>query len=150
MRGRYLFNPYTLLTTLARSTTTFENALVLFSLAFGSISYTSTSLFLLALATRTSLYPILLLPALILFIPPTPNRSLTQRSVRRAVLFLSFVSGLATVERGLAGSWEAVFKGWHVILAISDLTPNVGLSWCEPPRMSLGHHFKVLMLDTVF
>lgn len=137
-RPSFLFNPYTLLTALARSTTTFDNALVLLSLALAANARAAPALFLLALATRTALYPALLLPAVLLFLPSppsffapsTPTRLLARKAASRAALFAAFVAGLAMVERALAGSWAAVFQGWRTVVGIRDLTPNVGLSWC--------------------
>lgn len=128
----FLFNPYTIFTTLGRSTATFDNALVLLALSFGAQAYPTLALLVLALVTRTALYPALLLPALFLYLPPPagPTKPFASRAARSAVLFVAFLSGLSMLERAIAGSWAAVFRNWSVILGIRDLTPNVGLSWC--------------------
>ena len=68
---RYLFNPYVILSSLARSTTSIDNALVLgaISLACGADALSAASSgAVLALAAYTSLYPILLLPPVLLTI----------------------------------------------------------------------------------
>jgi phosphatidylinositol glycan class U len=132
----FLFNPYTILTTLARSTATFDNALVLLSLSCSAQGRSALAISVLAIATRMALYPALLLPAILLYLPsPSP---LATRAVRLAGLFAAFLAGLSMLERAVAGSWAAVFRNWSVILGIRDLTPNVGLSWCASALAPAG------------
>lgn len=128
----FLLNPYTILTTLARSMATIDNAIVLLALSSAAEARATLAVLALSLATRMSLYPVLLLPALLLCIPapPDPAQPVAARVIRATALFVAFLAGLSMLERALAGSWAAVFTNWSVVLGIRDLTPNVGLSWC--------------------
>ncbi|KAL7409590.1 GPI transamidase subunit PIG-U [Mrakia frigida] len=143
----YLWNPYTLLTCFARSTTSLDNLLVILSIYFGASHQSLPSLAFLSLATLSSFYPLLLLPLLILLIlqPPTststsqnasssssPEPPLVQSKTKASKLigiYFIMLGSLLVGARLMLGGWEGVFKGWKVILGIVDLTPNVGLSW---------------------
>ena len=71
LTGRYLFNPYIILSSLARSTTNIDNALILFALSLacqdGSMATIGAGA-VLALAAYTSLYPVLLLPPVLMMV----------------------------------------------------------------------------------
>jgi hypothetical protein len=163
----FLFSPYTILTSLSRSTTTLDNLLVISSIHFAVMHKPMPALFLLALSTLTSLYPILLLPFLIAIfletptqsqrtpsisiIPPSPTEStslnrpsfppLTTASISSKPkagpqiikLLLNFTFSISILTLGFYllndRSWTGILKGPRVILGITDLTPNVGLSW---------------------
>jgi phosphatidylinositol glycan class U len=56
-----LLNPYTIMSCLARSTTSLDNTLLTSAIALAA-SRTYLAMPLLAMATHTSLYPLLLLP----------------------------------------------------------------------------------------
>lgn len=96
------------------------------------------SLAFLALATLSSFYPLLLLPLLILLVlhpdrspddttePPPPS---TSAALRLSGAYAAILGCLLAGERVWLGGWEGVVKGTRMILTISDLTPNVGLSW---------------------
>ncbi|BEJ08882.1 hypothetical protein CcaverHIS641_0509760 [Cutaneotrichosporon cavernicola] len=122
----YLFNPYTLLSCLARSTTTIDNALCLYAIAATYTGNGAPAMAALAIATQTSLYPVILLLPLLLVL-----RHLGAPNQKLAAYSLVFVGTLATLA-GLAtlactDSWIA--RTWGVILAVTDLTPNVGMWW---------------------
>ena len=112
-----------------------------YSPSFSStIDQTLPCLAFLALSTLSSLYPILLLPLLILLllhppspasqkIDPSPPPPSTSQALKLAATYVAMLASLILGERAWLGGWEGVFKGAKVILTISDLTPNVGLSW---------------------
>jgi phosphatidylinositol glycan class U len=96
--SRYLFNPYIILSCLARSTTTLDNTLLLLTLSAPS----TFSGALLALATHTSLYPTLLLPALIL-----------HRGARALFSFLAVAAGVAYINTATHG--HAWLASWRIM-----------------------------------
>ncbi|WVQ99565.1 hypothetical protein IAU59_006701 [Kwoniella sp. CBS 9459] len=125
----YLFNPYTLLTCLARSTTALDNAILIHAISSASSGQLFPAFVLLAISTHVSLYPMLLLPAFaILFARRQPHASMTTSgaaSVSTLALSFSALAGLSYVVAGEA--WIAQTFG--TILTVSDLTPNVGMWW---------------------
>ena len=64
--SRFLFNPFTIATCLARPTIVFSNTVILASIAHAVKGRPALSVLLLALSAYLSLYPALLLPPLIL------------------------------------------------------------------------------------
>ncbi|GAA5972622.1 hypothetical protein JCM21900_006765 [Sporobolomyces salmonicolor] len=130
----YLLHPFSVATTLARSSTVFSNlflALALESAVAGSLL---SSVFLLSLATHLSLYPILLLPPLLVFAhrmrsPSGAPRSLKSDAARGALAFVAHQALLLGASRWLTGSWDFISSVYGVILTIPDLTPNIGVAW---------------------
>ncbi|KLT45415.1 PIG-U-domain-containing protein [Cutaneotrichosporon oleaginosum] len=122
----YLFNPYTLLSCLARSTTSLDNAMVLYAIASTYMGRGGGAMAALALATQTSLYPVILLPPLLLVLKQlgAPTSKLLSYALVYAGT-LGVLAGLATAA--CTPSWVA--RTWGVILSASDLTPNVGMWW---------------------
>ncbi|KAJ9097456.1 hypothetical protein QFC20_006197 [Naganishia adeliensis] len=110
---------------MALSTTSIDNALT-----FLSISY--------AAQVQSQLYPVLLLApiCLVLFSVKDAHSTTiaTGRPMWQAVgectamftAFMTIIHGLAFM---VAGSNRFIFQTWATILSVSDLTPNVGLSW---------------------
>ena len=90
----------------------------------------------LALASYLSLYPVLLLPPLVLLCydqreGEAKSKGQTSNLVSTSVAFffgavgvLLFMSYLIT-----GGSWEFLSSTYGVHLLVADLTPNVGLWW---------------------
>ncbi|CEQ42911.1 SPOSA6832_04791, partial [Sporobolomyces salmonicolor] len=134
LRRSYLLHPFSVATTLARSSTVFSNlflALALESAVAGSLL---SSVFLLSLATHLSLYPILLLPPLLIFAhhmrsPNGARRSLKSDAARGALAFVAHQALLLGASRWLTGSWDFISSVYGVILIIPDLTPNIGVAW---------------------
>ena len=95
-----------------------------------------SSILALGLASYLSLYPILLLPPLILLCYDRQARSkketlyISTYSVRYISMFLGtngwflYLSNILT-----AGSWEFLSSTYGVQLLLPDLTPNMGLWW---------------------
>ncbi|GFZ46707.1 hypothetical protein JCM24511_03927 [Saitozyma sp. JCM 24511] len=123
----YLFNPYALLSCLARSTTTIDNAVLL--AAIGAAGPLGGAM--LAVASHLSLYPVLL-------VAPFAVRS-RWSLLAFAVSFLC-MTALNTVIFG--HSWMRA--SWGVILTVSDLTPNVGMWWYFFTEMF--EHFRSFFL----
>jgi len=138
---RYLFNPYTLLSCLAKSTTTLDNTLLLTAIAFACEGLSVPASFLLAVAAHTSLYPALLLPAIAMQLAAVskPTGTVTQN----IVLFIGSFSLLTGLNSLMVG-WSWILPTWGVIITVSDLTPNVGMWWYFFTEMF--DHFRTFFL----
>ena len=88
----------------------------------------------LSFATYTSMYPLLLLPPLILLAYDRRGESKQKTTLLQftgqnvGVVALS-LSGLFSVSYLLTGSWEFLSSTYGIQLTLNDLTPNVGLWW---------------------
>ncbi|WOO81184.1 Phosphatidylinositol glycan anchor biosynthesis class U protein [Vanrija pseudolonga] len=123
----YLFNPYTLLSCLARSTTSLDNVLTLAAISGAFTGQNLLSVVALAVAAQTSWYPLFLLPAVILVQQRYSGPSGTSWIVDTAA-FLSFFGSLTLFSVNVLGtSW--ITRTWGLVLTASDLTPNVGMWW---------------------
>ncbi|TCD62991.1 hypothetical protein EIP91_006150 [Steccherinum ochraceum] len=134
----YLINPYTFLPTLALSSSTFENTLLLLSVMFASEGQTSPSLLALAFLSQLSLHGMLLLvPVLLLLITDPISHLAAPRPFSASFKTLAFPAGeffvyfsvLTFVSTLVCGSWAWVEQSWGAMVLLPDLTPNVGLWW---------------------
>ncbi|ORY32832.1 putative cell division cycle protein 91 [Naematelia encephala] len=117
-----LFNPYGLLTCLARSTSTLDNTLLLMAISRVASGKTYTAGILLGLSMHTSLYPVLLLPAFLMLSTATK-----QRAVQLIVFFSAIILPALASTSAFSTVW--LRQTWGSILAVPDLTPNVGMWW---------------------
>lgn len=88
----------------------------------------------LSFAAYLSMYPLLLLPPLILLAYDRRNDSnqkpyLLQFAAKNVAIVATSVSTLFSVSYLLTGSWEFVPSTYGIQLTLTDLTPNVGLWW---------------------
>ena len=88
----------------------------------------------LSFATYISMYPLLLLPPLILLAydrrgESNQKASLLQFAGQNVSIVALTLSGLFSVSYLLTGSWEFVSSTYGIQLTLNDLTPNVGLWW---------------------
>ena len=133
---RYLFNPLTIATCLGRPTSVFTNVAILYAISNAVTRKPVNSMLALALASYLSLYPMLLLPPLILLSYDRIAReekpasgSMSLAAIHSAV-FAASISWFLYVSYLLAGrSWEFLSSTYGVHLLLPDLTPNVGLWW---------------------
>ncbi|MCO5598793.1 hypothetical protein L7F22_052892 [Adiantum nelumboides] len=137
----FLFNPFSIATCLARSTTTLNNL----ALALAISSALSASLLMVSLgivsAILISLYPILLVPAITILYSmsatsnTTRNRSGKQIwSIGHAIICLFFIAATlsihAYVSYEVSGKdWTFIDRAYGTILFVPDLSPNIGLWW---------------------
>ncbi|KAK7681583.1 hypothetical protein QCA50_015316 [Cerrena zonata] len=134
----YLLNPYLLLPSLALSTSTIENTLLLLSIMFASQGRSSRSLLALAFLVQLSLpalvfvIPISLLlltePVSKLVSPSIPNISLNSVLAKLAK-FGSYTVILTLLSTLACGNWAWVEQTWGSTVTLPDLTPNPGLWW---------------------
>ncbi|KDQ10047.1 hypothetical protein BOTBODRAFT_116364 [Botryobasidium botryosum FD-172 SS1] len=134
----YLLNPYTLLPSLARSTSSLDNTQHILCLLFAALGKSSPALFTLAFLTHSSLTSVLLVPPVIMLLLSGPTSSLAAPrpaviSIKKALYLASeyfvYVALLAGISTFVAGSWGWVEKTWGAIFLLPDLTPNPGLWW---------------------
>lgn len=139
----YLFSPYTVLSSVGFSTTTFGNlclATVFYSMIkrYRIIACTS-----LALATLQSLYPVVLIVPVCLYMCKGTQRKflscfitvLTYTLVLGGLIFLSFT---------IIGDWSFYQSIYMAILTIPNLRPNIGLFWYFFTEMF--EHFRLLFV----
>ncbi|EKM51883.1 uncharacterized protein PHACADRAFT_177290 [Phanerochaete carnosa HHB-10118-sp] len=138
----YLLNPYVLLSSLALSTASFENALLLLSVMFACRGQASPTLLTLAVTTHLSLTSALYLPPLMLLLFTSPVSFLASPRpypfalqdilkkiapfVAEYAVYMAVLTGAATL---VSGGWGWMGKTWGAVMTLPDLTPNVGLWW---------------------
>jgi phosphatidylinositol glycan class U len=143
----YLFNPFTLLTCLGRPTTVFTTFFVLLSVRHASQGKPTTTAFALALASYTSLHPLLLLPPIGLLCydqlckgtlatkdnnptkQPTSKPTPLQFTLSFLGPFLATTTLLLLLSRLLLPSSTFLRSLYLTPLSLPDLTPNPGLWW---------------------
>lgn len=131
----FLLNPFTIATCLSRSTLVFTNTAILTSISKAVQGDSLPAILALAMSSYLSLYPILLLPGLVLLsydMQPRPDGkpTLLKFSTTRVVIFLASIAGLLGLSFLItSNSWEFLYSTYGVHLLLPDLTPNVGLWW---------------------
>ncbi|CAO1636616.1 unnamed protein product [Parajaminaea phylloscopi] len=151
----FAFNPLTVATCLARSGTTLTTFAVLMSVWAASSGYSAVTGFSIALASLTSLHPLLFAPALIWLC--ARQKRYTRNHVGRRVgrerkpdetkdwsgplmWTLTFTSGLAWLSAGfiaeaegrgdvLARDWLVLAEVYKTFLTLPSLTPSLSLWW---------------------
>ncbi|KAJ7288155.1 GPI transamidase subunit PIG-U [Mycena rebaudengoi] len=134
----YLLNPYLFLSTLALSTSSFENTLVLLALMFAAQGRPSPSLLAAALLLQLSLSSILLLAPLVLLLASSPvsqlasPRAFSGDAKKMALFvgeFVAYTAVLTLASTLISGGWAWIPQTWGASLTLPDLTPNPGLWW---------------------
>lgn len=131
----FLFNPFTVATCIARSTSSLTNLFILMAIAKASQGASITFVFALALASYLSMHPLLLFPPLLILCYDVRASKLKSKPNAFAftithVLGMIAASGiLLYLSASLTGSWEFLKATYGVRLLLPDLTPNVGLWW---------------------
>lgn len=133
---RFLFNPFTIATCLARSTSVFTTSGILFAVSNAVSGNSLNAMLALGFASYLSLYPALLFVPLALLCydqraqksaqAPTMAPFILQHG---AILFAS-IAGLLGLSVIITGNfWEFMSATYGFHLLVPDLTPNVGLWW---------------------
>ncbi|EPQ62783.1 GPI transamidase subunit [Blumeria graminis f. sp. tritici 96224] len=130
----FLFNPFTVATCVGRPSSVFTTCAILIAIAKAVAGASFSSMFAISVAAYLSMYPILLLPPLvILCYDRRPSFKLSES-------FLAFASGNTLAVAGIlytllymssiiTGSWKFMESTYGVQLLLPDLTPNIGLWW---------------------
>jgi len=133
--SRYLFSPYTIATCIGRSTQVFSSCAILHALAKAVGGAPISAMVALSFASYLSMYPLLLLPPVLLlaYDRQQANRrfaSCTQFFVVNIAAVATTLAALLSLSFLLAGnSWQFLSSTYGVQLTLSELTPNAGLWW---------------------
>ncbi|KAI9899015.1 hypothetical protein N3K66_005476 [Trichothecium roseum] len=131
----FLFNPLTLASCLGRSTSVITNCAILFAISKAIYGRPFTSMIALSFSAYLSMYPILLLPPLVLLAYDDQSaKRRVQSAIKFAIINVGVVAGCLAALLGtsffLTGySWQFLGRTYGIQLTLSDLTPNVGLWW---------------------
>lgn len=131
----FLFNPFTVLTCIARSTSALTNLFILTAMAKASQGASFTFILSTAFASYFSMHPILLFPPLMVLLydaktlksKTAPN--VTSFITTHTIGFAGAIGALLTGSAFLMDSWDFLSATYGVRLLLPDLTPNVGLWW---------------------
>ncbi|KAL9095833.1 MAG: hypothetical protein Q9165_001830 [Trypethelium subeluteriae] len=135
----FLFNPFTILTCLARPTSVFTNLFITLATTKAAQGATSTYIIALSFASYLSLYPVFLFPPLAILCYDR-QASLTTKSDRYSSPIAFTITHVSALAAGIGAllylsyfltgfSWEFIPSTYGVQLLLPDLTPNVGLWW---------------------
>ncbi|KAF2264385.1 CDC91 cell division cycle 91-like protein [Lojkania enalia] len=131
----FLFNPFTVATCIARSTSALANLFILMAMAKASQGASITFVFALSIAAYLSMHPLLLFPPLLILCydaRATRSRQAPNAFTFTAIYALGLVVSLGSllyISSVLTSSWEFLASTYGVRLLLPDLTPNVGLWW---------------------
>jgi phosphatidylinositol glycan class U len=131
-RNSFLFNPLTIATCIGRPTSVFTSCAILHAIAKGVNGASVSSMLAIAFASYLSMYPLLLLPPLILLsydCSAKQGKSVIAFALGNILAVGGSIYGLLQVSSMITGSWEFVLSTYGVQLLLPDLTPNVGLWW---------------------
>jgi phosphatidylinositol glycan class U len=131
----FLFNPFTVATCIARSTSALTNLFILTAMAKASQGASFTFVLAAAMASYLAMHPILLFPPLMVLLYDaralkskfTPH--VTSFVITHTLGFAGAIGALLTGSAFLTGSWDFLSATYGVRLLLPDLTPNVGLWW---------------------
>lgn len=131
----FLFNPLSLASSLGRSTNVFTSCAIAIAVSKAVHGTPFKAMVALSFASYLSMYPVLLLPPLVLLAfdrQPEKRRTdsatrFTATCVLMVVACLSFLLGMSYAITG--NSWDFLARTYGIQLTLSDLTPNVGLWW---------------------
>ncbi|KAL2131882.1 hypothetical protein VTI74DRAFT_4467 [Chaetomium olivicolor] len=130
----FLLNPFTIATCIGRSTSVFTTCAILHAIAKAVSGGPFGAMVALSFASYLSMYPLLLLPPLILLSfdrqrPERTTKSALQFSAACIAVISAVLALLLAISYLLTGSWDFLPSTYGVQLTLSDLTPNVGLWW---------------------
>jgi phosphatidylinositol glycan class U len=124
----YLFNPFTVLSCLGKSTSIFTNTAIVQAVLNAQSGNAVRAMFSLAIGTYLSMYPGLLLPPVLLMILKNKNQTTSLPA-----LLLSYLGALAallsTTPVLTDGFLDFLSSCYGAQVTVTDLTPNVGLWW---------------------
>ncbi|KAG0344747.1 hypothetical protein BG004_004199 [Podila humilis] len=127
----YLFNPYSIVSCIGKSTILFSNLAVVAGIWMGMKGDRGLAMFSIAVASYLSLYPAMLaIPVLILVTDGIHDLDTKKRIIfRSSVFFMASLCALFLLSFVLTNSWDFFGSVYGTILAVGDLTPNLGLFW---------------------
>jgi phosphatidylinositol glycan class U len=124
----YLFNPFTILSCLGKSTSIFTSAAIIQAVLNAQSGNAMRAMFGLAIGTYLSMYPALLLPPTLLMVHLSQGKSATlTTSIISFAGALAALLGTTPILTTNFGDFLASCYGAQI--TVPDLTPNVGLWW---------------------
>jgi len=118
----YLLNPFTVVNCVGMSTLSFTNLAIVGSLYFALKGNQTLMTFSLAASCYLSIYPATLIMPLSLLLS---KRSLLSNSLMTAMWF----TGLLYLSYSMLNSWDFLMDTFGFNMAVTDLSPNIGLFW---------------------
>ncbi|CAO3653942.1 unnamed protein product [Cunninghamella echinulata] len=118
----YLFNPFTILSCISRSTIIFSNLSIIMALFWSLLENGPFAMIWIALATYLSVYPAMLVPALYLLLP-------SHKKKQAIFVYFGSLAFLLGLSRAVIGNWDFLKATYGVTLLLPDLTPNIGMFW---------------------
>lgn len=139
----FLLNPFTIAVCISQPTNTLTNCAILYAVSRAVVGAQFTSMFAIAVASYLSMYPILLLPPLVLLChdrrsSKKETQSTSKSTIRSIVIVIGTLFSLLQMSWLLTGSWSFLSSTYGIQLLLPDLTPNIGLWW----------YFFIEMFDT--
>lgn len=126
----YLFNPFSLICGLARSTAVFSNFFVTWAVESAVSKRQIRAVILLGLAVTLSIYPAYLAPALIVLCRQFDSRGTASSQIAKlALVFIAFIAVFVALSSLPTRSWDFLGSTYGVILLFKELVPNIGLWW---------------------
>ena len=132
----YLFNPFTVMACLGRSTSIFTNTAIMHAVSNAITGNIVRSMLALALASYFSMYPVLLFPPLAFLcwdrILRSGEVSVTgfHFGMNQTAILVASINVLLWLSFLITGSsWEFLSATYGFHLRVPDLTPNIGLWW---------------------
>lgn len=120
---------------MGRTTSVFSNCAILYAVSKAIYGSPFNAMVALSFASYLSMYPLLLLPPIILL---AYDRQSPKRRVDSCIRFAAanglVVAGVLAALLGMSfaltdNSWEFLGRTYGIQLTLTDLTPNVGLWW---------------------
>ncbi|PFH49746.1 hypothetical protein AMATHDRAFT_146847 [Amanita thiersii Skay4041] len=134
----YILNPYVILPSLAMSTSSLENMLILITLKFASQGRQPPTLLFLAFLVQVSLSYLLLILPIFVLVNMGPSSQLAKPHGSTVPIrpiasmfgkFLVYSLCLTFASTIIANGWSWTSQTWGASLLLPDLTPNPGLWW---------------------
>ncbi|KAI7877137.1 PIG-U-domain-containing protein [Lichtheimia hyalospora FSU 10163] len=131
----YLFNPFTILSCVSKSSILFTNLSVIMATLWASLGNAPLSMIWVALASYLSFYPAMLVPPLLIMSKQMSRKSNVSRmawsytTLLGIAMLVTSIAGLLYGSRFIVGSWDFMEATYGVILFLPDLTPNTGMFW---------------------
>lgn len=141
----YLFNPYSILNCVGKTTTVFSNLLLSLMVLALSRQQKFLCLLTLALETQRNFYPMILIVPIALAFSESSKAKIVSRTAT-IITFFGILFGLQYLSFQLMGSWKFLDSTYGFIIHCRDLTPNIGLFFYF--FMEMFDHFRELFLYT--
>lgn len=125
----YLFNPFTVLSCLGKSTTIFTNTAIIQAVLSAQSGNGIRAMFGVAVGSYLSMYPALLVPPVMLMVHKSTPQSWSG-IITLVVTYFGLIGALLGITPILtSGFWDFLSSCYGAQITVTDLTPNVGLWW---------------------